>query len=37
MGNENLLLQGEIGIGKSTTIRDSVIPYMDFESLIGNY
>jgi nucleoside-triphosphatase THEP1 len=34
MGNENLLLQGEIGIGKSTTIRDSVIPYMDF---VGGY
>lgn len=34
MGYKNLLLQGDIGIGKSTIIRDSIIPYIDF---VGGY
>ncbi|HHV17728.1 MAG TPA: hypothetical protein GXZ27_02570 [Thermoanaerobacterales bacterium] len=34
MRHKNFLLQGDIGIGKSTIIRDSIIPYIDF---VGGY
>ncbi|AEE90623.1 conserved protein of unknown function [Tepidanaerobacter acetatoxydans Re1] len=34
MGYKNLLLQGDIGIGKSIIIMDSIIPYIDF---VGGY
>ncbi|WP_213951024.1 nucleoside-triphosphatase [Tepidanaerobacter syntrophicus] len=34
MGYKNLLLQGDIGIGKSTIIIDAIMPYIDY---VGGY
>lgn len=34
MGYKNLLLQGDIGIGKSKIIIDAIMPYIDY---VGGY